>query len=368
MRSITVLEAIEEYRTYNRAQNYSPLYVASSYRNLQEFARWLVDGGRSDRIADLGIEDARAFMVDLQERENRIRPGTRLAPDSVQQYARNLKSWASFLHAEGYTSTNLLVRLRLPKVPVREPEVLSEEEIARVVAIYNPATSTGLRNVLLVLILADSGLRLGELCNVTLDDVDLERGTIKVMGKGQRERTVHVGATVLKLLSRYVRYLRPEPRSAVVRNLLLAKDGAPFTVDAAKHVMRRASVQSGVERLHAHLLRHTFATRYLLNGGDLLTLQRLLGHATLEMVQRYSHIAAGYVAVQHREYSPVDRVALKFQRKQKAPRPRPVEQARPRLRLVKGPRDDQTARATGSERRDRRASPNGSSDVDLGAF
>ena len=203
---------------------------------------------------------------------------------------------------------------------------------------------------------------------VTLDDVDLERGTIKVMGKGQRERTVHVGATVLKLLSRYVRYLRPEPRSAVVRNLLLAKDGAPFTVDAAKHVMRRASVQSGVERLHAHLLRHTFATRYLLNGGDLLTLQRLLGHATLEMVQRYSHIAAGYVAVQHREYSPVDRVALKFQRKQKAPRPRPVEQARPRLRLVKGPRDDQTARATGSERRDRRASPNGSSDVDLGAF
>lgn len=335
MRSISALEAIEEYRTYNRAQNYSPLYVASSYRNLQEFARWLAEDERSDCIAGLGVDDARAFMVYVQERENRSRPGTRLAPDSVQQYARNLKSWASFLNTEGYTRTNLFARLRLPKVPVREPEVLSEEEIGQVVAIYNPATSTGLRNVLLVLILADSGLRVGELCNVTLNDVDLERGTIKVMGKGQRERTVHVGAAVLKLLSRYVRYLRPEPRSAIVRNLLLAQDGSPFTVDAAKHLMRRAAVQSGVERLHAHLLRHTFATRYLLNGGDVLTLQRLLGHSTLEMVQRYSHIAAGYVAVQHREYSPVDRVSLRFQRQQRTAQGRPTKRQRPNLQIVR---------------------------------
>lgn len=84
MRSITVMEAIEEHRTYNRAQNYSPASVTSSYRNLEEFARWLVEQGRSDRIADLGIEDARALMVDVQERENRTRPGTRLAPASLR--------------------------------------------------------------------------------------------------------------------------------------------------------------------------------------------------------------------------------------------------------------------------------------------
>lgn len=314
LRSITVLEAIEEYRIHNRAQGLSPSYVAGSHRNLQEFARWLGQEGRSNRMADLSIDDARGFMVHVHERDNRVRPGTRLAPDSVQQYARNLKSWASFLDREGFTRSDLFVRLRLPKVPVREPEVLSEEEISEVVSIYNPATSTGLRNVLLVLILADSGLRLGELCNVTLDDVDLDSGAIKVMGKGSRERSVHVGATVLKLLSRYVRYLRPEPRSAIIQNLLLAQDGSPLRVDAAKHVMGRAAIQSGVKRLHAHLLRHTFATRYLLNGGDVLTLQRLLGHSTLEMVRRYSHLAAGYVAVQHRQYSPVDRVVIRFRR------------------------------------------------------
>ena len=323
MRSISVLEAIDEYRTYNRAQNYSPSYVASADRNLRQFALWLKEEGRSQEMASLTIEAARAFIVHLQQRVNMIRPGSRLSPDTVQQYARNLKSWATFLHGDGFTSSNVFARLSLPKVPVREPEVLTEEEIAHVVGIYNPASATGLRNILLVLILADSGLRLGELCQVTVDDVDLERGTLKVMGKGQRERTVHVGATVQKLLYRYLRYLRPEPLSGQVRHLLLAQDGTSFTASADKRVFRRAAQRSGITRLHAHLLRHTFATLYLLNGGDLLTLQRLLGHSTLEMVRRYSHVAAGYVAVQHRQYSPVDRVPVHFKREQSRRQPLP---------------------------------------------
>lgn len=331
MRSISVLEAIDEYRTYNRAQNYSPSYVASADRNLRQFAMWLAQEGRSQQLSSLTIQAGRAFIVYLQQRENMIRPGMRLSPDTVQQYARNLKSWATFLHGDGFTSSNLFARLRLPKVPVREPEVLTEEEIAQVIGIYNPASATGLRNILLVLILADTGLRLGELCQVTIDDVDLERGTLKVMGKGQRERTVHVGATVQKLLYRYLRYLRPEPLSAQVRNLLLAQDGTPFTTSAAKRVCRRAAQRSGVTRLHAHLLRHTFATLYLLNGGDLLTLQRLLGHSTLEMVRRYSHVAAGYVAVQHRQYSPVDRVPVHFKRDQSKRQPMPTRKEHPRL-------------------------------------
>ena len=330
MRSISVLEAIDEYRTYNRAQNYSPAYVASADRNLRKFALWLAAEGRSQDLSGLTIEAGRAFIVYLQQRENLVRPGSGLSPDTVQQYARNLKSWATFLHGDGFTSSNVLARLSLPKVPVREPEVLSEEEIASVISIYNPASPIGLRNILLVLILADTGLRLSELCQVTVDDVDLERGTLKVMGKGQRERTVHAGATVQKLLHRYLRYLRPEPLSAQARTLLLAKDGTPFTSDAAKRVFRRAAQRSGVTRLHAHLLRHTFATLYLLNGGDLLTLQRLLGHSTLEMVRRYSHVAAGYVAVQHRQYSPVDRVPVHFKRDQpkREPSPRKIEPLR----------------------------------------
>lgn len=310
MRSIPVEQAIDEYRTYNRAQNYSSSYIASTDRNLRQFADWLAAEGRALQISQLTLEDARSFIVYQRERENVIRPGTHISPDYVQQYARGLKSWATFLEAEGFTASNIFARLGRPRVPVREPEVLSQEEIALVVGIFNPKCATGLRNSLLVLTLVDSGLRLSELCNATVDDVDLERGTLKVMGKGQRERTVHIGTTVQKLLARYLRYLRPDPASANIRTLLLTQDGGRFTSGAAKSVLQRAAVISGVTRLHAHLLRHTFATHYLLNGGDLLTLQRLLGHSTLEMVRRYSHVAAGFVAVQHRQYSPVDRISV----------------------------------------------------------
>ena len=150
MRAILIQQAIEEYRTYNRAQNYSPYYIASTDRNLREFARWVADEGRAGRVRDLTLEDARAFIVHTQERESRVRPGHRLSPDSVQQYARNQKSWTTFIYGEGFTKTNLFARLGLPKVPVREPDVLKDEEIARIISIYNSRTSTGLRNILQV--------------------------------------------------------------------------------------------------------------------------------------------------------------------------------------------------------------------------
>jgi site-specific recombinase XerD len=348
MRSISVKQAIEEYRTYNRAQNYSPSYVDCTDRNLHQFACWLAAEGRAQEISRLTLDDARAFIVYQRERENLIRPGTHISPEYVQQYARGLKSWASFLEAEGFTASNLFSRLGRPRVPVREPEVLTQEEIARVVAIYNPKCATDLRNMVLILTLVDTGLRLSELCNATVDDVDLDRGTLKVMGKGMRERTVHLGATVQKLLARYLRYLRPEPATAHVRNLLLTPDGTPFASDAARCVLKRAAVISSVRRLHAHLLRHTFATHYLLNGGDLLTLQRLLGHSTLEMVRRYSHVAASFVAVQHRQYSPVDRISVRLsgrkpsataatrEVKRPAERRLPARLAGPQLHIVGG--------------------------------
>ena len=107
MRSISVEQAIDEYRTYNRAQNYSSSYIASTDRNLRQFADWLAAEGRALQISQLTVEDARTFIVYQRERENLIRPGTHISPDYVQQYARGLKSWATFLEAEGFTASNI---------------------------------------------------------------------------------------------------------------------------------------------------------------------------------------------------------------------------------------------------------------------
>jgi integrase/recombinase XerC/integrase/recombinase XerD len=93
--------------------------------------------------------------------------------------------------------------------------------------------------------------------------------------------------------------------------MFLSIYGKPLTENSIKLMFARLAKISGVSRLHAHLCRHTFATRFLINGGDVFTLQQILGHSTLEMVRRYVTLASSHVAIQHQRYSPMDRISLR---------------------------------------------------------
>jgi site-specific recombinase XerD len=137
----------------------------------------------------------------------------------------------------------------------------------------------------------------------------VEDSYVKVMGKGQKERIVPFGSSAQKALMKYIFHFRPEPlrEDRVFLNL----DGGPMTETGLKLLFRRLAESSGVKRLHAHLLRHTFAVNYLMNGGDVFTLQQILGHTTLEMVRRYVNLANAHVMTQHKRFSPVDRMNLR---------------------------------------------------------
>ncbi|MDP2857831.1 MAG: tyrosine-type recombinase/integrase [Bacillota bacterium] len=156
-----------------------------------------------------------------------------------------------------------------------------------------------------------TGLRCAELCTLTVSDAHIEQGFLKVMGKGSKGRVVPIGASAEKVLLRYLYTLRPEPARPDITNLFLTLDGLPMSVNGVARMIRRLGEVSGVRKIHAHLCRHTFATNYLINGGDVISLQEILGHTTLEMVRRYVSLASSQVAVQHRKYSPMDRLAIK---------------------------------------------------------
>jgi site-specific recombinase XerD len=130
------------------------------------------------------------------------------------------------------------------------------------------------------------------------------------MGKGAKERIVPIGGFAQKALQRYVFHFRPEPIRTDDNNLFLTLDGYPMSNEAVRLILKRISKKSGVSRLHPHLCRHTFATNYLINGGDVFSLQQILGHASLEMVRRYVTLASAQVRVQHRKFSPMDRMNL----------------------------------------------------------
>ena len=105
--------------------------------------------------------------------------------------------------------------------------------------------------------------------------------------------------------------MRPEPIHEGVDQLILATDGSPLTYSGLAQAIKRLGKRTGVPRLHSHLFRHTFAVSYLMNGGDIMTLRLILGHATLEVTQMYMHLAEAHVKVQHHRFSPVDRLGIK---------------------------------------------------------
>jgi len=162
----------------------------------------------------------------------------------------------------------------------------------------------------MIITLLDTGLRISELINLRLEDAHVDQGYLKVMGKGARERVVPIGSVAQKSLQRYMFHFRPEPYYEEQDLFFLTLEGKPLSINAVHLKFTRLGKKSGVKRFHAHLCRHTFATKYLINGGDVFSLQQILGHSSLEMVRRYVTLALAQVRVQHRKFSPMDRMNL----------------------------------------------------------
>jgi site-specific recombinase XerD len=273
------------------------------------FVAFLTDGAEPG-LEDLSLDNARAFVASLQRQKTRyqthpFRHETRggLSPSTIHAYVRAIKAFASWLCEEGFTADNRLERLKRPKLPEPMIEVLSNDEISRILTSLNPNTRLGSRQHLIITVLLETGIRATELCTLTLDRVDLKADALRVMGKGKKERLVYFAATTKKYLIRYLTTFRPESDHD---QLILNLDGSPMTYNNLAHTIKGIGKSVGVPRLHAHLLRHTFAVNYLVNGGDVMTLQRMLGHTSLDVTKTYMHLAEAHVQVQHHRFSPIE--------------------------------------------------------------
>jgi integrase/recombinase XerC/integrase/recombinase XerD len=191
-------------------------------------------------------------------------------------------------------------------------EPLVDYEIEKLVGYQNPLTAIGSRNIAILILLLDSGIRVSELCSLKNEDAHIEEGYMKVFGKGSKERIVPIGALAQKVLWRYMFHFRPEPVTPGNGCLFLTLDGKPLMVNAVKLLLNRWGKNAGVPRLHAHLCRHTYATNFLChNCGDVFRLQQILGHTTLEMVRRYVHFASSQALMKGKTASPVDHMGIR---------------------------------------------------------
>ncbi len=165
----------------------------------------------------------------------------------------------------------------------------------------------GQRDHALMLLLLDSGLRISEALSLRVDDVNWNEAVLTVIGKGGKERQVPFGAKVKRELWRYASKRGQIPGQDF---LFVNRTGERLAVRQLQANLRRYAEKAQVKgvRVSPHTLRHTFAKMWILNGGDPFSLQKILGHTTMDMVRRYVDLASGDVAAQHRRFSPVDRL------------------------------------------------------------
>ena len=312
--ALTIDELTSRYEISNCAECKSPKTVAWYSDMLRSFSTYMKAKQHSYHLSAFTIDTVRNYILYLRNKPKyQGHPYTPeqdklLSPKTVQCHIRALKAFASWLYAEGHTTENRLKNLRLPKAPTKMIEPLTPEEINKATNSINKNSPTGVRNHAILVTLLDSGLRASEVATVTLSNLNLKDGYVKVMGKGAKERVVPIGKYVQMTLWSYIDKARPKPTSPDCNNLFLTCRGRPMTVNTVKLVFSRLAKSSDVERLHAHLCRHTFALNYLLNGGDIFSLREILGHTSLEMVNHYLHFTSSQITDRHHKYSPMDKL------------------------------------------------------------
>lgn len=251
-----------------------------------------------DFVGDIDTEDitiimCKRFIVSLQDDNTKNSV-------SVQSYVRGLRAYLKWLYNNEYIAVDIPAKLRLTKAQNKVKDILTFDEINMLLNSFDESTFEGLRNLCMISLMVGSGLRLSEVVTLQKARVHLDDGYIIVNGKGNKERNVPIGDFVKEKLRLFEKIRFDE------KMMFMQKNGKQITANTMKDVFRKLKVKTGIPRLHAHLLRHTFATLYLNNGGNIYTLQTILGHTSLEMVKKYLHISPQYVISNFEKLSPLD--------------------------------------------------------------
>jgi len=229
-----------------------------------------------------------------------------LSPASIDNRLRAIRAFLNFLAREGYTEENFAKYVRKVKLPKQYPYVLTDEQVTALLKACNRKTWEGQRNYTMLILFLDTGLRLSELINLTISDLNMNKRSMLIRnGKGGKDREVYLGKTALKELAKW---LSIRGHFAYEDRLFLTRQGEPLKKRHVETILERLAKKAGLTgvRVSPHTLRHTFATNFIRNGGDVFSLQRILGHASIETCMIYVHLGGRQLQEAMLRFSPVD--------------------------------------------------------------
>lgn len=286
----------EEYCTEKTVSNYQ--------HTLKYFIEFITDykGLPINQIDvnTLDRADLQAYTLYLREKPKyknhpfNIEQKKGITKRSIKTYQTDVRTFFNYLYDEEYISNQIARKYKIIKPESRQIIPLSEDDVHTIEKLYNPKTELGSRNLCLIHLMLDAGLRHNEVLNLKLSDVNFQQNYILVVdGKGSKDRIIPLAPRLKKLLYTYITVYRPFCEHKYV--LCNTTDKGQLTKDCVKSLFARMKKHTDLNRLYPHLLRHTFATAYIMQGGDLESLRIYMGHSDIATTQKYLHIANQFV-------------------------------------------------------------------------
>lgn len=326
--SFSLKQALEGFINQKYAEGLSPRTIDSYERLLNKWIEYEGD----KKIGEVETRDLREYLRWLRTDYTPVRKNGKthgLSPKTVRNIWVALSAYFGWLSGE-FRISNPMEGIPAPKYKLKTPNAFTKDEVEALIRAcdytrkadtgyrmsFKMKRPTGKRDRAILLVLLDTGLRASELCALNRGNVTYKTGKVEIVhgneggAKGGKGRVVYLGRVARKALWRYL-IERDEKEDFYVGNeeeqpLFVTKENRPMTPNALRFMIKRLGEKAGVKDVFPHKFRHTFAITYLRSGGDIFTLQSLLGHSDLKMVRHYARVAEVDVQEAHRKASPAD--------------------------------------------------------------
>lgn len=290
-------EMVSKYKMYLRLErSLSANTIAAYLDDLAKLLHFLEEEGLE--VREVTYEDLQQLVAGLHD--------IGIHPRSQARIISGIKSFYKFLLIDGYIQTDPTELLETPKVGMKLPEILSVEEIDRILASIDLTTAEGQRNRAMLEVLYSCGLRVSELISLRISDIYLEEEFIRVEGKGSKERLVPISKTALREIQNYLYYRGEQVVKRGAEDILfLNRRGAPLTRVMVFIIIKRQAELAGIHKnISPHTFRHSFATHLLEGGANLRAIQEMLGHEKITTTEIYTHIDREFLRREILEHHP----------------------------------------------------------------
>ena len=274
------LESYIDYLQYQKG--YSSYTVESYYNDINEFLEYC--SKEAIDYKNIEYSDTRIYLMYLKEEKKDIN-------SSVNRKLSALRGFYKYLVSKKIVKNNVFSLLNGQKKSKKLPRYFEYNELEELFSVPNTSTSKGQRDLLILEMLYATGVRVGELVNIKVKDIDRSSRRILILGKGNKERNVEYGEYCEDILNKYLAYGRKELNTSNSDYLLINHVGKPLTERGVRYILSELIKKTSLTKnISPHMIRHSFATHLLNEGCDLLSVQKLLGHESISATQVYTHV------------------------------------------------------------------------------